>query len=58
MVRIHLPLLFQDVGKSGQCLWKPRRVVRNHEIVGSNPTVLTQHSTNIPVWPNGKAAAC
>ena len=32
------------------------RVLRAHEIAGSNPAVLTE--IHDPVWPNGKAAAC
>ena len=47
MVQIHLPLLFQDVGKFGIPLAPTRSVGRrNEEIVGSNPTVLIQHFHN------------
>ena len=37
------PATFSGRGKVWPVFMETRRVVRNHEIVGSNPTVLTQH---------------
>ncbi len=49
-VQLRLGALFQDVGKSGLCPLKARRVPWEHEIAGSNPAVLTLILRWDPCW--------